>query len=150
MDVIKVSKAVNAPLPYVYSWCTDFRSDDPKITGSTSERIVLQKTRKRVIYTQIYTGADGKRKVGLSIVTLRPPRSWHLDFFGEEDDETGEYRLKSLGKDKTRLDMVFREKWKKAMVKVPSVEEQVKNTDRVWDKYIAALEKEYSSKMGKQ
>ena len=82
--------------------------------------------------------------MAVDIITLKPPSSWHLDYFGEEDDETGEYRLKSLGKNKTRLDMVFREKWKN-IAKVPSIEEQMRNTNEVWDKYVAALEKDYNS-----
>jgi hypothetical protein len=42
---------------YVYDWCTDFSEDDPKITGSTSQRKVLEKTKKRVTYVQIYQGS---------------------------------------------------------------------------------------------
>jgi hypothetical protein len=144
MDVIRVSKTINAPYGYVYDWCTDFREDDGKITGSKSQRKILEKTKKRVIYVQIYQGGDGKQKVAANIVTLRPPNSWHLEFFGEEDDETGEYVVKDLGKDKTRLDMVFKEKWKN-IAKVPSIEEQTKQTDKVWDKYVKALEKDYNS-----
>ena len=144
MDVIRVSKTINAPYGYVYDWCTDFRGDDGKITGSKSQRIIVEKTKKRVIYVQIYKGGDGKQKVAANIVTLRPPNSWHLDFFGEEDDETGEYVVKDLGKDKTRLDMVFKEKWKN-IAKVPSIEEQTKQTNKVWDKYVKALEKDYNS-----
>jgi len=144
MDVTRVSKTINAPYHYVYDWCTDFREDDGKITGSKSQRKILEKTKKRVIYVQIYKGGDGKQKVAANIVTLRPPNSWHLDFFGEEDDETGEYVVKDLGKDKTRLDMVFKENWKN-IVKIPSIEEQTKQTNKVWDKYVKALEKDYNS-----
>ena len=144
MDVTRVSKTINAPLRYIFNWCTDFREDDPQITGSKSQRKILEKTKKRVIYAQVYEGADGKDKMAVDIIMLKPPSSWHLDYFGEEDDETGEYRLKSLGKNKTRLDMVFREKWKN-IAKVPSIEEQMRNTNEVWDKYVAALEKDYNS-----
>ena len=144
MDVYRVSKFINAPLRYVYNWCTDFSEDDPQLTGSKSQRKILEKTKKRAIYVQIYDGADGQQKVAVDIVTLKPSTSWHLDYFGEEDDETGEYRLKSLGKNKTRLDMLFKEKWKD-IAKIPSIEEQVKNTNEVWDKYVAALEKDYNS-----
>ena len=73
MDVIKVSKTINAPLRYVYDWCTDYRETDPQITGSKSQRRVLQKTKKRSIYVQIYEGADGNEKVAVDIVTLKPP-----------------------------------------------------------------------------
>ncbi len=145
MDVFRVSKTINAPIRYVYNWCTDFSEDDPKLTGSKNQRKILEKTRKKTIYASLYDGADGKQKVAVNIVTLNPPTSWHLDFFGEEDDETGEYRLKSLGKDKTKLDMFFKEKWKN-IAKIPSIKEQVNGTNEVWDKYVAALEKDYNSR----
>jgi hypothetical protein len=144
MDILKVSKTIKAPLTYVYSWCTDYSQDDPKLTGSKSQRIILEKTKKRAVYVQIYNGMDGKQKVAVDMVSLRPPDSWHLDYFGEEDDETGEYRLKSLGKEKTRLDMVFKEKWK-AVARVPSIEEQTRSTSEAWDRYVVALEKDYNS-----
>jgi hypothetical protein len=148
MDVTRVSKTINAPLRYVYAWCTDFREDDPQITGSTSQRKILEKTRRRAIYAELYEGADGKQKVSVEIITLRAPTSWHLDYFGEEEDETGEYRLKSMGRNKTRLDMVFKEKWKN-IAKVPSLEERLRRTNEDWDKYVAALEKDYDSQKNK-
>ena len=144
MDVTRVSKTINAPPHYVYDWCTDFREDDSKITGSKSQRKILEKTKKRVIYVQIYKGEDGKQKVAVNIVTLRPPNAWHLDYFGEEDDEIGDYVVKNLGKDKTRLDMVFKEKWKN-VAKIPSIEEQTKQSNKSWDKFVEALEKDYNS-----
>jgi hypothetical protein len=144
MDVFRISKIIGAPLSYVYKWCTDFSESDPQLTGSKSQRMILEKTLKRAIYAQIYDGADGRKKVAVNVVTLKPPDSWHLDYFGEEDDETAEYRLKSLGRGKTRLDMVFREKWKK-IERVPSIEEQIEHTDRAWDKFVVALEGDYNS-----
>jgi hypothetical protein len=144
MDDIEVSKSINASPKFVYKWCTDFSEDDPKITGSSSVRKVLEKTKKRAIYVVDYEGADGTRKFNVNIVSLVPQKNaWHLDQFGEEDNETGDYKVKGLGKNKTRLDMVFREKWKN-IAKIPSIEEQVKQTNEVWDKYVAALEKDYS------
>jgi hypothetical protein len=145
MDITKVSKTINAPARYVYEWCTDFREDDPSLTGSKSQRKILKRTKKQVIYAQLYTGADGGQKVAVNIVALNPPSSWHLDYFGEEDDETGDYRIRALGKEESRLDMVFKEKWKN-IAKVPTLGEQAKQTSDVWDKYVRALERDYASK----
>jgi hypothetical protein len=50
-----------------------------------------------------------------------------------------------LGEGKTRLDMVFKEKWKN-IAEIPSIKEQIRSTNEVWDKYVAALEKEYRSR----
>jgi hypothetical protein len=147
VDVVRVSKTINAPLRYVYDWCTDYRDDDPQIIDSKRQKKMLEKTKKRAIYVEIYDGADGKQKVAVNIVILKPPNSWHLDFYGEEDYEEGEYKLKSLGRGKTRLDMIFKESWK--IADPPSLDEQVEQASKIWDKYVTALENDYRLKNNK-
>lgn len=144
VDITRVSKVINAPLRYVYEWCTDFDEDDPKITGSKSQRRIVEKTKKRAVYIVAYKGADGKEKLAVNYVTLRPPNAWSLEQFGEEDYETGEYRLKRLSNDKTRIDMVFKETWKN-IAKIPTIQEQLEGTNGVWDRYVAALESDYKT-----
>lgn len=135
-----VSKVINAPLRFVYGWCTDYRETDPRITGSKSKRRVLMRTKHRVIYVVSYE-SNGNRRSAVDVVTLHPPKAWHLDFIGDEDDETGDYVLSSLGPRKTRLQMTFTEHYK--VRGAPSKAEDVKHTRDVWDKYGAALEKDY-------
>jgi hypothetical protein len=144
VDTIKVSKTMNAPQKFVYQWCTDFTEEDPKLTGSSSKRKILEKSRRKVVYVTTYKGSDGGSKTSVCIVALKPNNAWHLDAYGEEDFEIGDYKLKRLGKNKTRLDMVFKETWKD-IAEIPSIEEQISGTNRVWDLYVAALEKEYQS-----
>jgi hypothetical protein len=142
VDIVKVSKVINAPKKFVYEWCTDFSSEDPKMTGSGNVRRIIEKTRKKAVYVNTYEGEDGKPKMNVNIVALKPSSFWHLDQFGEEDNETGDYKLTRLGKNKTRLDMVFKESWKD-IAQIPSIDEQSAGIHRVWDKYISVLEKEY-------
>ena len=135
-----LSKTINAPLSFVYRWCTDFRDDDNKITGSAARRRILHKTKDRAVYVSIYK-SGGKLKYGVNNVSLHPTRSWHLEFVGEEDDELGDYRLVSLGPKRTRLEMVFKERYK--VRNAPSRAEDLRHTNEVWDKYVAALERSY-------
>jgi hypothetical protein len=101
----KLSETFNAPLDYVFAWCTDFREDDGKLTGSKSVRTILEKTEERIVWRVSYK--DGKDlKEGVRAVWLSPPDAWHLDTCGD-GRERGDYRLTSLGKSKTRLDMKF-------------------------------------------
>lgn len=137
----RISKIIHAPLPFVYNWCTDYRESDPKITDSKAKRKILLKTVRRVIYTSAYR-SGGKPKTAVNVVTLYPPKWWHLDFIGDEDDETGDYKLTRLGPRKTRLDMSFIEHYK--MRKAPTKAEDAKHTHEVWDKYVAALERDYA------
>ena len=138
---IHVLKTINAPLKFVYDWCTDFREDDNKITGSKTRRIILQKTKQRVVYVSAYR-SSGRFRYGVSTVTLRPPNGWHLDHVGEEDDEIGDYRLTRLGSSKTKLGMTFRGKYKTR--NAPTKREDAKQTSEMWDKYVAALERDYA------
>jgi hypothetical protein len=137
-----VSKVINAPLSFVYKWCTDFREDDNRITGSKNRRKILQKTSRRVVYVTTYFPKVGVAKVGVNLVTLRPPNSWHLDFIGEEEDEEGDYRLTRLAARKTKLDMRFSERYK--VRNAPTQTEDLEHTEELWGKYAAALERDYA------
>ena len=136
-----VSKTIRAPLRFVYDWCTDYRESDPKITGSKVKRKILLKTLHRVIYTSAYM-SSGEPRSAVNVVTLYPPRAWHLDFISYEDDEAGDYVLTKLGPRRTKLDMTFIEHYK--IGKAPTKAQDVKHTHEVWDKYVAALERDYA------
>ena len=140
---IHVSKVIHAPLGFVYDWCTDYRETDTRITGSKSKRKILMKTKHRVVYVVSYR-SGGKTKSAVDVVTLHPPRAWHLDFIGDEDDETGDYVLSRLGPSKTRLDMRFTEHYK--VTNAPSRAQDTKNIQEIWDKYVPALEKDFARK----
>jgi hypothetical protein len=137
----RLSRIIKAPLRFVYNWCTDYREDDYKITGSKSRRTFLEKSKRLVIYAIRYPSGRTFMQA-VNIVTLHPPDGWHLDSYGEEDNEFGDYQLTKLAPNKTRLNMTFREYWK--ITKIPSKPQYLKDINRIWDKYIAALERDYS------
>jgi len=138
---LHVSKTISAPRDYVFGWCTDYRDTDPKITGSKTKRKILLRTKHRVVYVETYH-SHGQARNAIDVVTLYPPKSWHLDFISDEDDETGNYVLTSLGTHKTRLDMTFREHYKVA--NPPSKTQYQKAVSQTWDKYVERLEKDYN------
>lgn len=140
-----VSKVINAPIRFVYDWCTDYRESDTKITGSKAKRRILLKTEHRVIYLSSYR-SGGKPRNAVNVVTLYPPKAWHLDFTGDDDDEVGDYVLTRLGPQKTRLDMTFEEHYKTR--RAPTKDQDLKHTNEVWDKYVKALENEYARNLG--
>jgi len=98
------------------------------------------RTKHRVIYTEAYH-SRGKHRIAVDVVTLYPPKGWHLDFVGDEDDEVGDYVLSSLGPRKSRLDMTFTEHYKVAYA--PDRAQYASQVSRVWDKYVEALDKDY-------
>jgi hypothetical protein len=144
VETCKTSKTFRAPLEYVFDWCTDFREDDVKMTGSKSKRKFLEKTAERIVWIVEYK-QEGKTRQGVRVVWPHPPDSWELDTCGDMK-EWGEYKLTSKGKNKTRLDMKFRlshdsekhlpgkKKWKKEM-------------RELWDTYGSFLEKDYKESL---
>ena len=139
-----MTKVIDAPLKYVYDWATDYTEGDNAIWGGKYPRIILLKTKTKVIYAYYSEDVNGKRKLAVRLVTLHPATySWHLDYYGEDAIETGEYKLTRLGKGKTRFHMVIKNKWKKG--KGPSASYLQRNSNFVWTKYVEALEKDYNS-----
>lgn len=140
----KVSKTFNAPLGFVYAWCTDFREDDPKMVGSKNRRNIHEKTKGRVIWTvdgqNLPTGTDPVR-----IVWLRPPNAWHLETCGD-GSEVGDYKLTAIGKTKTRLDMTFTETHG-SKSDFQSKQEYVVETLDHWNKYGKYLESDYKKSL---
>jgi hypothetical protein len=53
-----------------------------------------------------------------------------------------DYQLESLGRSKTKLDMRFKERYK--ILGAPTRKEDAEGLSRVWDKYVAALEMEFT------
>lgn len=139
---VSVSRIVHAPLSYVYAWWTDFREDDSKITGQRRRISILERNAQRIIMSVRYTSHD-RVMAAARIVTFKPPNAWHLDWIGDEFDETGEYRLRSLGVRKTRLHATFKVNYKNR--RSPSKLSFLKNINQAWDKYAAALEMDYQS-----
>ena len=138
---VHVRKTLNAPLKFVFGWCTDYQDTDPNLTGSKTKRKILLKNDEWAIYTETYL-REGKQLTAIDVVRLLPPKAWHLDFIGDEDDETGDYALTSLGPKKTRLDMTFTEHYKTK--DFPGKEEYAEQVSALWDKYKTALEADYS------
>jgi hypothetical protein len=139
---VSFSRIINAPLSFAYAWCTDFRESDSKITGQKRKISILERNPQRIIMSVKYT-THGRVMTAARVVTFKPPNAWHLDWIGDEHDETGDYRLTSLGPRKSRLHLTFHVKYKNHLP--PSKLVFLQNINRVWDKYIVALEKDYQS-----
>jgi len=141
---VHVSKTIRAPLRFVYDWCTDYRETDPKITGSKSKRKILLKNKHRAVYVENYR-SGGKPRSEVDVITLHPPKAWHLDLTSDEGwNETGDYVLSSLGFWRTRLDIRFKEHFK--ISKPPTKAEYEKHVSEVWDKYVTELERDCARK----
>jgi hypothetical protein len=138
----KISETFNAPMEYVFAWCTDFREDDGKYTGSKAVRKVLEKTPERVIWRVRYKDGKGFGE-GVRAVWLHPPNLWTLDTCGD-GREVGEYKLKALGKSKTRLDMKFVVTYD-SKDEVEDKDEWEEDGSKHWKIYKKALEADFKA-----
>jgi hypothetical protein len=141
-----ISKTFNAPLDFVYAWCTDFREDDSRMTGGKTRRHFLERTKDRIIWTVAYQD-HGKKVEGFRVVWLQPPDAWKLDTCGD-GRERGDYKLKARGKNKTMLDMTFKVSY--------DTKEEVEprktwegDSMKSWDAYGRHLEKDYRASLKK-
>ena len=135
-----ISKTIHAPLGFVYDWCTNFRETDPKITASKQKRKILLRTKHRVIYTESYR-SRGRPSTAVDVVTLFPPKGWHLDYVSDEDDEAADYTLTFLGPQETKFDITSTAHFK--VTHAPSKARYTSGVSKVWDKYSEVLEKDY-------
>jgi hypothetical protein len=140
-----IIKTINAPIRFVFNWCTDYQETDPAITGSKRKRVILDRSEARVVYAALFDEEDGRTHVSVYDVKLKPPRSWHYAIFDPDRVGTGDYKLKRLSSKSTELKIIFRNRYKNP-AKMENAQEYMKRLNILWDKYILALEKEYSAR----
>lgn len=136
---VSISRTIGAPLPFVYSWWTDFREDDPAITGQSRKVSILEQSPNRFIMSVRYKNG-GREMTAARIVSLEPPDAWHLDWIGDEHNETADYKLIRIGKTKTRARATFTVTNKAGSLNPADF---LKDTGVVWDRFLAVLESDY-------
>ncbi len=136
-------KLIQAPLPFVYQWCTDYREDDDRITDSIyhyKAKVVLREA-ARIVRIIVLPGRNPNRNTDVEIISLMPPNRWHLNKLSATDDETGSYRLVRKGPRLTSLEMWFREKWR--VRNLPDRNRYRALFNQVWDRYVDVMEAEF-------
>ena len=137
----QVTKTINAPIKYVYEWCTDFRSDDRKFSSSKTRHKVIRVGLNRVVRIIERVSPIESPKVAVELVRLIPPDAWHKDQIGVTDLDAVDYKLARLGPGRTRLTIFLTERW---MTRThPSRSQWVRNANRYWDDLVAAVEADY-------
>jgi hypothetical protein len=101
----------------------------------------LLREKNRVVYTSRYR-ERGKPHIAVNVVTLYPRKAWHLDCVDDDQDHNVDDILTELGPRKTKLDVIFTERFK--IRGGSSRAEAIKNVSGVWEKFVVALERDYS------
>jgi len=142
---IRLSKEIAAPLRFVYDWCTDYRSDDWRLSPRRPrpQFRVLKLSSRRLLRIRTTRTAGPDPEVAVDVIRLSPPNAWHTDQIDEEDRESVDYRLTALGPAKTRLDLLVTERWL-----VPDHPDPAGTLERLkgaWSRYVPQIEARYRS-----
>lgn len=140
-----IALTFDAPLRYVYEWCTDFRDDDPLLTGGPYSREIVRRSKDRIVWTQRLR-RRGVEMVGVRVVTLEPPGTWHNEASDVGKESIFDYRLTPVGRNRTRLRITARTTYKKTNPEERSALES--SLAETWAKYKELLEQDYKAGKG--
>jgi len=140
---VRLSLAIHAPSRYVYEWCTDYRRDDARFSSRRPRPSyrVIRISPRRVVRIRAARGSGRDPLIAVDLVRLNPPRSWHLDQLDETDHQSLDYRVRSVGRGRTRLELLVTERW--LTPKFPTREALRAQVAKTWTKFVAAIEADY-------
>jgi hypothetical protein len=140
---VRVSLVIQAPWRYVYDWCTDYRSDDGRFSKARPRPSfrVIRISPRRVVRIRVYRGSGRDPAVTVEKIRLNPPRSWHQDQIDETDHQSVDYRVRAVGRARTRLQLLSTERW--VTPDFPTREALRAQIARTWARFAAALEADY-------
>jgi hypothetical protein len=143
---IRVSRVVDAPLRYVYDWCTDYRPDDWRLGREGARKPtyrVLRVSPRRVIRVRLAPNGPKEPDIAVDLVRLDPPSDWHTDQIDETDRMAIDYHLVKLGPKKTRLELLVTERW--VTPDFPTRTELRRRVSATWERLSTAIEDRYRS-----
>ena len=139
----RVTKVAEAPIQYVYDWCTDYRTDDGRLSRSKPRFKVIRAGSNRVARVRISSGGSATPAVAVELVRLRPPDAWHVDQIDEADLNSVDYKLTRLGPNRTRIVLSFNERW--MTPEHPTRREWLQGANNFWDRLVVALEADFKN-----
>ncbi len=145
-DEARVRATFRVPLTFAFEWCTDYTPQDAALEGESYERRVIERTPRRVVFEDLEDTPSGW-VWARDVVTLRPPRRWHMESVGSHRDASGDYVLTTLPDGRTQLDLRW---WRRAHgpgKRIPRAQRE-KETTQAWRRFAAAMERDYRKASG--
>jgi hypothetical protein len=138
----EVKVTFRAPLPFVYSWCTDFQPSDSRLEKEDYARKIIERTSRRVIFEDLQEMQDGW-SWQRAVIQLHPPSRWHMHDIGNRRNVNAEYQLTSLAGGRTQLHLRWKVWPKTAAASKLSKSERERSVASAWKRFAAALERDY-------
>jgi hypothetical protein len=139
----RISLVIQAPSRYVYGWCTDYRSDDGRLSKARPRPRfrVIRISPRRVVRIRIHQGSGRDPALTVERIRLNPPHSWHMDQFDEADQQSVDYRVSAVGRARTRFQLLSTERW--LTPDFPTREALRAQIAGTWARFAAAIEEDY-------
>jgi hypothetical protein len=140
---VRVSLVIAAPSRYVYDWCTDYRSDDGRLSKARPRPSfrVIRISPRRVVRIRVARGSGRDPALTVERIRLNPPRSWHQDQIDETDEQSVDYRVTAVGRARTRFQLLSTERW--LTPDFPSREALRAQITTTWTRFAEAIEADY-------
>jgi hypothetical protein len=138
----EVRSTFQAPLSFVYRWCTDYTPKDARYSREGYDRRILQRSHREVIFEDLYDTKKGwiwMRRV----VRLLPPDRWHADSVGSDRALSVDYRLSKLPGNHTQLTIRARRRPYGIGLKNPPKSQWERSVATNWRRFGRALERDY-------
>ena len=143
----QIRAVFRAPLPFVFTWCTDISPIDPQLRRRDFVRKIIEKSASRVVYEDLEE-SDAGWSWDRNVVTTKPPDRWRLAAVGNHYDTSADYRLSPLRGGGTRLELSFRLRPKTSEDELPAKRPLERDVRKMWRLYAAALERDYRRTRG--
>ena len=132
----------DAPLPFVFRWCTDYGPSDPALANDRFVRRVIERRRRRVVFEDLEP-LDPGWSWARYVVTLVPPDRWHMDSIGTHRHVVGDYSLSPIAEGRTRFELRYRRE--PGLLEFHKVTKTVRDPEdlRTWLHFKRGLEKEF-------
>ena len=141
-NVYRVRATFRAPIKYVLNWCTDYSSKDAALEQDDFQRRVLQRSKNRVVYEDLYDTPSGWMWSHWT-VTVHPPNLWHGESVGSHRRWSVDYRLKSLADGRTELTLTGRRTPMGVATKNPPKADLERGLTQTWRHFSKALDRDY-------
>jgi hypothetical protein len=138
----RIQVEFEAPLEFVYRWCTDFTPEDAKLEEEAYERRILHRTRREVTYEDLEETPHGWAWAR-HVVRLMPPNRWHSDSVGSHRLVRLDYRLSRLPGGRTRLVLTARRRPTGVGKANPPKSKWERMIGQSWKKLGRSLERDY-------
>lgn len=137
-----------APMEFVFRWCTDYTAQDAKLEGEEFQRQVLRRSKREVVYEDLYELPKGWRW-SRHTVRLRSPNWWHSDSVGSHRELSLDYRLAPLSGGRTRMTLTARRRASGIGPPNPPKREWERDVAASWRSFRRYLERDYRKAAGR-